>query len=292
VIHRLILHAGTEKTGTTALQLFLEAHAPDLAARGFVWPPTREDYRRTGRFPKHRWLIEALMAGGPARFEGELARALAAAPAGAHTLILSDEALYGDWPHVTPAGRAALAALAHRFETELWVWFREPLAYAASQYVQMLKNPQGGPPGNGRDLAIDAAIELPWFLSRLDYIGFVRDLEGVLGPGRVRAFAYRGDSIAAFLAALGLEDLGIEPVTENRTVGEAGVAILRILNRYEMDAAAKTEATRLVETLDALMPPRPLALSEKSRARIRELTAPSVATLARDYGVLFDTTQL
>ena len=287
MIRRLILHAGTEKTGTTALQLFLEAHAPDLAARGFAWPPTGEDYRRTGRFPKHRWLIEALMAATPERLEGEFERALAAAPAGTHTLILSDEALYGDWPHATPAGRAALATLARRFETELWVWFREPLAYAASQYVQMLKNPQGGPPGNGRDLPIDDAIELPWFRSRLDYIGFVRDLEAVLGAGKVRPFAYGGDAIAAFLAALGVADLYVEPTSENRTVGEAGVAILRLLNRYDMDPAAKTAATRLVEGLDALLPPRPLALDETTRARIRELTDPSLAALAQDYGVSF-----
>ncbi len=292
MIRRLILHAGTEKTGTTALQLFLEAHADALAARGLAWPPTGEDYRRTGRFPKHRWLIEALMAETPERFEGELARALAASPADAHTLIFSDEALYGDWPHVTPAGRAALAAVARRFETELWVWFREPLAYARSQYVQMLKNPQGGPPGNGRDLTVDAAIELPWFLSRLDYIGFIRDLEGVLGPGNVRPFAYGGDSITAFLAALGLDDLPVEPVHENRTVGEAGVAILRILNRYEMDVAAKTEATRLIERLVALLPPTPLALGDSARARIRELTAPSVEALAHDYGVVFGSTEL
>jgi len=285
MIRRLILHAGTEKTGTTALQLFLEAHAPDLAARGFAWPPTGEDYRRTGRFPKHRWLIEALMA--PERLAGEFDRALAAAPAGTHTLILSDEALYGDWPHATRAGRAALATLARRFETELWVWFREPLAYAASQYVQMLKNPQGGPPGNGRDLSIDEAIELPWFRSRLDYIGFVRDLEAVLGAGKVRAFPYRGDAIAAFLAALGVADLPVAPTAENRTVGEAGVAILRLLNRYDLDPAAKTAATRLVEGLDALLPPSPLALGEATRARIRDLTAPSLAALARDYGVSF-----
>ncbi|HEY2482526.1 MAG TPA: hypothetical protein VGI30_10080 [Caulobacteraceae bacterium] len=287
MIRKIILHAGTEKTGTTALQLFLEAHTDDLAARGVVYPPTGEDYRRTGRFPKHRWLIEALMAEGQERFARECERALAACPAAAHTLILSDEALYGDWPHVTPAGRAALAALAQRFETELWVWFREPVAYARSQYVQMLKNPRGGPPGNGRDLGIDEAIELPWFVSRLDYIGFVRDLEGVLGAGQVRPFVYAGDSIAAFLAALDLEDLEAGRVEANRTMGEAGVAILRILNRFEMDQTTKTEATRLVEQLDGVLPAKPLALGAKTKARIGELTAPSRVALARDYGLTF-----
>jgi hypothetical protein len=153
----------------------------------------------------------------------------------------------------------------------------------------MLKNPPGGPPGNGRDVGIQAAIELPWFVSRLDYIGFVRDLESVLGAGRVRPFVYQGDSIAAFLLALGLEDTAARKRRENASVGRSGVAWLRRVNRYRMEPAARTVLLRLIGRMDGLLARRrPLALSRQTTARILELAAPSIAGLATDYGLVFE----
>jgi hypothetical protein len=288
LIRRIILHAGTEKTGTTALQVFLESHAEVLAQRGWFYPPTGEDYRCTGRFPKHRWVLEALMAQDERPLEWKLQEILSDCPADAHTLILSDEALYGDWPHVSSAGRAALAALTRRFDVQLWVWFREPLSYVRSQYVQMLKNPRGPAAGNGEALPIDVAVQLPWFVSRLDYIGFVRGVEAVLGEGQVRPFLYDGYTVKAFLDAAGLADLYFGRPTENVTPGWAGVSLLKALNRLPLTPEAKSKMTRLVGRLDALVGAKPLALSARTTARIVELSAPSVGALARDYGLVFE----
>jgi hypothetical protein len=283
---RIILHAGTEKTGSTALQVFLETHTATLLERGLFYPPTGENFPRTGRFPKHRAVLEALIAAEEGRASAVLATVLAACPASAGTLILSDETLFGDWPHVSGAGRAALRRLAAEVDLEVWVWFREPAAYARSLYVQMLKNPRGAPPGNGTDLPVEAALALPWFESRLDYIGFVRDLEGVIGKGRVRMFAYGGDTIGAFLTAIGAPDLaphrggGV-----NASFGRAGVALLRRLNRRDLAPSPRRAAMRVIGWIDRLLGRAPLTLSGEARSRIQALAGPSLEALARDYSL-------
>ena len=287
---KIIIHAGTEKTGTTSLQLFLDDHRDALLSRGVYYPETGHDYRQSGRFPKHSWLLEGLMAddGAPLRLGFE--RLLSQSPPDARTIVLSDEALFGDWQHTSPAGRAAFGALSAALELELWVWFRDPVAYARSLYVQILKNPGAPNPADGADFTLEAALDFPTFTGRLDYIGYVRGLESVLGAGKVRPFAYRGDTTLAFLRALGVDDMTAEAPRENRTLGKAGVRLLQLLNRYDPDADQKLAAAPLISRLDDLLAARspPLAVARETQERIRALAAPSIAALARDYDLSFE----
>jgi hypothetical protein len=287
---KIIVHAGTEKTGTTSLQLFLDDHRDALLSRGVYYPETGHDYRRSGRFPKHNWLLEGLMAddGAPLRLGFE--RVLSECPSDARTIVLSDAALFGDWQHTSPGGRAALAALAATLEIELWVWFRDPVAYARSLYVQILGIP--GPPAlaGGADFTLEAALDFPTFSGRLDYAGYIREVEAVLGAGKVRPFVYRGDTTAAFLHALGAGDLEAGRPREHRTIGQAGLALLQILGRYDLDADQRAAAVSLIGRLDDLLAAQspPLAVSSETEQRIRALAAPSLAALAQDYGLSFE----
>ena len=226
--------------------------------------------------------------GAPLRLGFE--RLLSQCPPEACTVVLSDEALFGDWQHTSPAGRAAFGALSAALELELWVWFRDPVAYARSLYVQILKNPGGPTLADGADFTLEAALDFPTFTGRLDYIGYVRGLELVLGAGKVRPFAYRGDTTKAFLHALGVDDMQAEAPRENRTLGEAGARLLQLLNRYDPDADQKVAAAPLISRLDDLLAARspPLAVARETQERIRALAAPSIAALARDYGLSFE----
>ena len=266
MVRKLIVHAGTEKTGTTSLQLFLDDHRDELLSRGVHYPETGENYRQSGRFPKHRWLLEGLMAEDGGKLRLGVERLLAQCPPTAHTAILSDEALFGDWQYASPVGRVAFGALSAAFEVELWVWFRDPVDYVRSLYVQILKNPRGPAVVNGRDFSIEAVLEFATFTRRLDYIGYVRDVESLLGAGKVKPFAYDGDTPAAFLHALGVDDIPAERPRENRTVSEAGVSLLHILNRYDLDAVHKHAAVSLIGQLDDLLASQsePLALSPET----------------------------
>lgn len=284
---KIIVHAGTEKTGTTSLQLFLDDHRDALLSRGIYYPETGRDYRQSGRFPKHSWLLEGLMADDGAPLRQGFERVLSQCPPNARTIVLSDEALFGDWQHTSPGGRAALGALAAALEIELWVWFRDPVAYARSLYVQILENPGGPRLADGADFTLEAALDFPTFSGRLDYIGYVRKVEAVLGAGKVRPFVYRGDTTAAFLHALGVGDLGAGRPRENRTVGQAGVALLQVLNHYDLDAEQKAAAVSLISRVDDLLAGQspPLAVTRETQERIRALAAPSLAALAQDYGL-------
>ena len=70
---KIILHAGTPKTGTTSLQLFLHTHHDALLDRGILYPragiaPPPE--------PKHQWMIGDLMSGDISHFTATLEAAL------------------------------------------------------------------------------------------------------------------------------------------------------------------------------------------------------------------------
>jgi hypothetical protein len=286
---KIILHAGTEKTGTTSLQVFMERRRDELKSLGYFYPHTGENYEETGRFPKHKWLINALMSGDGSTLFANIQAILSECSPDTRAIILSDEALFGDWAHASDEGRAALRSLSRIFEVELWVWFREPVSYARSMYIQMLKNPRGPAAGNGCDLPIDDAIELPWFSRRLDYIRYIRDVESVLGAGQVKPFLYKGDIIDDLLDALGADGVRRDGLAENRTVGAAGVDILRALNRFDLDEEGKRRAVSLIGQLEDLVKTqsRPLELAPETQERIRRLAAPSVEALKREFGISF-----
>jgi hypothetical protein len=62
---RIIFHAGTPKTGTTSLQLFMDRNRDALLDRGVLYP-------RAGVLPppepKHHWIVTSLLNGDVANF--------------------------------------------------------------------------------------------------------------------------------------------------------------------------------------------------------------------------------
>jgi len=292
MVERIILHAGTPKTGTTSLQIVLDQYREVLAQRGLLYPramvaPGAAANRSYNVKPKHQWLVDDLMADNPARFADDIASVLGQMPSNINTLVLSTEGLFNHWWDFTINGRAALSDLARAHRMEIWVWFRNPIDFFVSHYIQMLRNPRTSVACHGRDWSPDEMLNDPWFAQRLEYMSFVDEARAVVGTDAVRVFAYKGTTVSDFIGACGLSDLGLPELQENPSFGEVGVAMLRLINHCSISADQKIAAAELVGQIDMAIgaASRPLALTEVTRARIMSMCGPSLERLRREIGI-------
>jgi hypothetical protein len=287
-LRRLILHAGTPKTGTTSLQRCLQRNRNQLREHGILYPDAVE---APPSKPKHQWVVGALMGSDGSELTRRIrlieAEAEAEDRVEIHTIVLSTEGIYHHWWDFSAAGRGALASLAAAYSMEVWTWFRDPLSFARSNYVQMLKNPRGYVPCYGLDLSIDEMFDDPWFARQLDYAGFIRDVESLLGAGTVKPFAYHRNTVDAFFDTVGIAIREHEHTDAHRTPGAVGVEMLRLLNRHALSDADKASAVSLITRLDDTMGARsgPVEVMPAVQDKIRRLAHESLVMLQRDYGI-------
>ena len=280
MVETIVLHAGTPKTGTTALQCALDGCREQLAERGIVYPGPEAR-------SKHQWLVNDLVSASPDRPAENLAVTLQTAGPACRVLVLSTEGLFNHWWDIRAAGRAILSNLAQRYRVELWVWFRPPADFCRSLYVQSLKNPPGQVPCYGRDLSVDAMLDDPWFARHLDYASFLDDASTVLRPGTVRPFVYRGQTVRDAFEALGVADMCHDEPRANTTLGACGIEMLRCLNRRTVSPQQRAYAVSVIEELDFRLGPDSgvFALESRTLSRIHDFTAGAMQRLARDYGL-------
>ena len=234
---RLILHAGTPKTGTTSLQWHLDRQRVALAEEGVWYPPSSN---QQGKEPKHQRLVSVLMSADEAAFIEYIEEVLRDMPAAAHTMILSTEGIYNHWRDYPPRVKSLLRHLAGLFDFEMCVWFREPVAFATSLYIQYLTNPRmQGPQANvyGRDIDFEETLQNDWFRGHLDFLGFYYETRNLFGQERVTPFLYSGDTIETFLAHYAVSHERavrmLEAVRrENAGLSAAGVRLMRWVNRW------------------------------------------------------------
>lgn len=284
---KVILHAGSPKTGTTSLQVFMDRNREALLDRGVLYP-------RTGiappPVPKHQWMISTLMNGDARGFTDLFEQAAAEARPDTHTMMLSSEGLFHRWWDFQESGLEALQHCCASFETSIWLFLREPVSFSRSFYIQTLKNPQGAGPCYGEDMPLAQMLRHPRFAIHLDYIGYIRSVEKVMGAASVRPFQYRSNTIADVLQALDIT--GLEPVStgENRAVGAFGADLLRQINRRTLTWDQKSKAVRLIEELDALASQNrePLSLDAEEVEMIHALSRDSLQELQSSYGLSFD----
>ena len=246
---KLVLHAGTSKTGTTSLQWHLETHREKLVEHGF-WYPTPTVYNKYG--PKHQRLVETLWRGEEDAFEKYVEEALREMPADTHTIIFTAEGIFNHWWDFTPRARGWLRQLASHFDFELCVWFRDPESYAAAQYVQCLRNPPiDGATRNvyGRDIDCIDALKDEWFRRHLDYLGFYYEAQQLFGAEHVKAFPFTNDTVREFTAHYGLGFLPENPKRWNATLRHPTVAVMRMLNRHRF-AMGPAERKRIEEFIE------------------------------------------
>lgn len=266
---RLVLHAGTPKTGTSALQRALYRNVDRLAEIGIWYPPADVEPLQK----KHQYLVDLLLAADAAGFRRRFDEIERTAPLQTHTVVLSTEGLFNHWWDYPVASKALLGELGSRFDLHLWTCFREPVSFAISQYAQLLRNTRRYASAYGLVHDFEEMLEHEWFAKRLDYAGFIREAEATLGKGHVRAFRYGPDIVQRVFCALGAAPPQTERV--HPSLRTPGVALMRIVNRYALETEDQNRAQALVLELDTLIGDRsePLEAGDAARRRIYELNA-------------------
>ena len=280
---KLVLHAGTPKTGTTSLQVQLAEHAQQLASAGFLYP---SNYSRGDGPPKHQWLVSALQrddVGSLLENLDEIARQLTP---DIHTVILSTEGIYNHWWDFSGHAKSLLAALAATLDTSLWLWLRSPQDFMYSFYQQNLKNPQMSlVTCYGRDLSLFEMLQDRWFVKHLDYLGFIQECEVVFGAQGIRLFDYQNDTVTQCANALGVQFPSTSANRENTGLSGPTVQLLRVANRYPLTPVEKGQVVAALKSIDALLAQHATVHPEDAaaRRRIGDLSALQAEVLRTDY---------
>ncbi|MBR9765571.1 MAG: hypothetical protein GYB53_19135 [Rhodobacteraceae bacterium] len=266
---RLILHIGTHKTGTTAIQGWLSGHGAALAAAGWHYGAT--DRPPHPEIPKHTSLYRALAEG---RFEGEYSAIRADhAASGQPGLILSEEGLSLPCYHAF----APLRRLAEDYEVTVVGLFRRQDRLMESHWNQLCKQGQTG-------LSLAEFCRRDWHRKRREYD---RILDFWADFARVEARAYdpgaEGGAVAQFLAAADLPFASGPKQLANLSPSMNVAALSALLTRHRL--------RRLVPlaTWAFRGDRRSHGLGRVLRAEILAEVAPGNARLADVYGLHFDT---
>ena len=247
---RLILHAGTPKTGTSSLQRVLADNRQELAEEGWWYPPPSEPDD-----PKHQAVNNLLRGGDERAFVAYLEDALRTMPDNTHTVLLSTEGIFNHWWDYGQRSKGLLRQLAALFDFELCVWFRPPAHFLAALYVQYVANPKTtDTPRNvhGQDIEFGTAMDDPWFRRHVDYLGFCLEARLLFGRNRVRTFLFGGDTVQTFIDHYGLP-LAADRRWSNTSLRRAGVEMLRIANRFPLDGEDQREVVDLVRQIDGII---------------------------------------
>ena len=237
---KLIIHAGTPKTGTTSLQTYLDKKQRKLRGKGILYPHNLEKLQNPTA-PKHQWFEKNLGTTHLQHLLENFKNIISQVKNDTHTIILSSEGIYNYWWDFPDQSKAILGELSELFDTQVWVWFREPLGFIESYYKQCIRNPQiEGNPCYGKDLSFAQMLDIEWFAQHLNYQDFVTQCQALFGKNNVHAFKYQGDVVQEVIHKLGLATPHDNPTPrQNKSLNSASIALLRTLNQYDIKAKDK-----------------------------------------------------
>lgn len=233
---QLILHAGTPKTGSTALQCWLAQHREHLLEQGILYPSNVSNPDK----PKHQWLLESLRPGQGGRLckrAEQIATELnRQAPDSVHSVLLSTEGIYNHFHDVVAAQQEAWAQLVSQCATRLVVVFRNPLGFALSRYKQNILNPPSDHPYHGTAKSIDELSVDPEWLRAMDYLPFLMFWEHLIGRSRIHCLPYSQTSTNRFCRLLDINlPHGCEELPRrNPSVEHIGVELIRSINQLQL----------------------------------------------------------
>lgn len=278
---RLVLHIGTHKTGTSALQGALDGARDTLLAHGLLYPDTRRP--PWPELPKHCSVYQAAASGDAVLQARERDALLSEFDAsGAHTLLISEEGLSEPDERIP----AFFAPLTDRFELEVVCLLRRQDLFVESLFNQFVRE---GARRESRPILTFARgrstrdrLDYHALLSRWAALGaHVQALDfdgpGVRGPGLMAAFEH-----ALKLPALGLPDRRANPSPDMRLA-----LLLNRLNRQRIgyDLAPLLQAARVMAQVGP--PPLRHLLGSDERRRLLAEFETSNQRLAADFGVHF-----
>ena len=274
----MIVHVGTPKTGTTALQGFLSTHRSELKSRGILYPGTGLSLPGV---PKHRWLAFALRDGDRASFDAHVAAVESECDERTRTVILSSEGVFNFWIDCAERAKRWFADLSDRYSVCFWLWLRDPADYCTSWYVQTARMPYDPhTPIWGHAKSPAAFLDDPWVAAHLDYRAIANDIESIFGPGSLYLFDYNGQTVAQACELLEISDLAVSEPRKNLShMTFSAVELLHVTNAYSLAGNAKRIAIAAIDEIDATIGASApaFALDYATRERARAL-----CTMTRD----------
>lgn len=278
---RLILHIGTQKTGSSSLQKTLRDARERLLQAGILYPMLE---RGRHRF-KHAGMTRAAKSERPDDAAAEHAALVQEFRAsGAHTMVLSDEAL---WRAQTPF-RHFFERFRPAFRIEVVAYLRRPDLYIESLYNQTFRT---GDPQEQRN--IQAFWRDPSVQGRTMYHQRLTEWRSV--ADEVRAFDFSREVkahglIASFFGGLGLQVSPLpQEITAKASPDSQAVLTLRCLRAAGLptqDDAILAAAEQVAAQPDA-PPPLKHLLGRRERQALLAACADDLAALQRDFGIQF-----
>jgi len=283
---KLIIHAGTPKTGTTSLQVYLNKKQRRLKKSGILYP----NRSHNPNAPKHQWLEKNLVRTHSKNLIDNFKDILNDVDENTHTILLSSEGIYNHWWDFPLESKALLLELSKLFEVNIWVWFREPLGFAESFYKQCMRNPAvESIPCYGKDLSFDRILEDPWFSQHLDYIDFVNECDSLFGKSAVSVFEYQQDTVKTVKQLLDLSTPHDNPTPRKNTSMNATTAELyRVINRLQLSAKEKEKIVPYLQDLDTALTTfskrnSKSLIDDESRDKINQMTTQGMIEIQNRY---------
>ncbi len=273
---KLIIHAGTPKTGTTSLQTYLGKKQYKLRGKGILYPHNLDKIHNPNA-PKHQWFEKNLLTTNLESFVENVRNIISQVKEHTHTIILSSEGIYNYWWDFPEESKAILSELSKLIVIEVWVWFRDPLEFIESYYKQCIRNPQvANNPCYGMDLSFAEMLDIEWFSKHLDYQGFVNECQAVFGSNKVLVFKYEGDVVQEVIHRLGLATPHDNPSPrQNKSLNSVSIKLLRTINNYDIKAKDKDLLMTHLKEINGLLDnyANDTLIDEESRQRVLKLSS-------------------
>ncbi len=283
---RIILHIGTQKTGTTSVQHTFSANREQLSEQGFIYPVSqvcRPDMPQDGVMHLDTLLI-AMEENVPdhvrrrLRSDVDAKKALEgfhriAAEASGTALVLSCEHLsnYCHPRHIVRL-RDALSPLAGRVEV---------LVVVRSQH-EMVPSVWGQGIKAGATIPLAARLANHKWLRRFDRMQRIAPWGDVFGDTNVTMIPYCTDVIGSMFATIGVAEGGISSRydQENRSLCAPAAEIMRRLNRLDLEEHLRRELLALLLKIEG---PR-IGLTLEQRTLLQDHFAASNAAFSERFG--------
>lgn len=282
---RLVLHIGSTKTGSSALQSTLASRREALREAGIL-------YSAYGSSAGAHHLLAAALHPGAWRMhahelpddrDGHFSATAAAIvkeahACAAHTVVISSEYLWGSLP---PSAYKTFAAAFRGIPIELVAFVRRQDEWATSSYMQAVKS------GESREFAAWYAATLARMNSGLHYFRVINRWAYFLKATKTHVLSYartKENVYGAFCEAVGLDvDKTMPPARVNPSPSREGVALLLNVNRSSLPEAQKAAERKRIMKRHVASGVTAAAMSEAEREALLESSSTSDALIVKHF---------
>jgi len=282
---RLVLHIGTHKTGTTAIQEALYAARGEMARQGVLYPDTHRE--PLPELPKHSSVFHAAARQDDLAKQARERDILFAefAASGAHTMVLSAEGLSEPMPRIA----RFFTAFRADFDIDVVLLVRRQDLFVESLYSQFVRDPDQRESRSLVQFAGSSAIR-----RRMDFAAVLQPWHDELGA-RATVLDYGATRnrglLPCFVEAAGLQIPPLAETSVNHSPDMRLVLALRHLHQSRCDHHRQALANAVRQLgREGRHPPLKHLLGVEERRRLLEAMAPANERLAARYGVRFDPT--